>query len=54
MLFLRSIIVNILLLVSAAGFSGMAFAEPTATDLNIRGDAQGGVTREGYIDSFKS
>lgn len=47
-------IIALFIVLMTLGIGSTTFAEPTATDLNIRGDAQGGVTREGYIDSFKS
>ena len=52
--FLRTITVSFILLLSTIGFLGIVFAEPTSNDLNIRGDATVGTTREGYIESFKS
>ena len=53
MSFFRMVIIATLLAFSTLSF-GAAFAEPTVNDLNIKGDARGGVTREWYIDTFKS
>jgi Type IV secretion system pilin len=52
MSFFRTALISILL--SLTFSLGTAFAVPTVTDLNIKGDARGGVTREGYIETFRS
>lgn len=51
---LRILIVSVLLAIATLGSFSVSFAEPTSTDLNVKGDARGGVTRDGYIEDFRS
>lgn len=52
---LRYFVLVIVLLTPAYGVTFADITDvPTATDLNLRNDAKSGVSRAGYIDSFKS
>jgi hypothetical protein len=55
MIYFRSFIIHVLLILGTFGIIGTTYAAPpTAHDLDIGTDATNGTTRDGYIDSYKS